>query len=93
MKIGDVCLIRYKNETRATYRLGKVHQVKVGQDGLVRTVSLQYKLPAEKNFRTVDRPIHGISVIVPIEEQSPVERTLNPNASAFVPQQEQEADN
>ena len=83
-----MCLIRYKNEARATYRLGKVTEVKTGHDGLVRTVVLKYKLPTEKNFRTVDRPIHGISVIVPIEEQSATEHTLNPTAKAFEPQQQ-----
>ena len=82
LRVGDVCLIRYRNESRSTYRLGKVAEVKLGTDGLVRTVVLKYKLPTEKTFRTVDRPIHGVSVIVPVEEQS----TLNPDAHEFVPQ-------
>ena len=38
-------------------------EVKKGADGLVRKVLLQYKLPEEKVFRTVDRPIHGIAVV------------------------------
>ena len=50
VKVGDVCLIRYKNEVRSTYRLGCVEDVKRGIDGLVRTVILKYKLPDEKNF-------------------------------------------
>ena len=81
--VGDVCLIRYKNDTRATYRLGRVTEVKKGSDDLVRKVSLNYKLPDEKKFRSVERPIHGIAVIVPIEEQE--NQGLNPNASDFVP--------
>ena len=40
-----------------------------GDDGLVRKVTLQYRLPGEKKSRTVSRPIHGIAVIVPTEEQ------------------------
>ena len=80
-----MCLIRYRKELRATYRLGRVKEVKVGTDGLVRTVSLEYKLPNETKFRRVDRPIHGISVIVPIEEQG----SLNPAAADFVPQHKQ----
>ena len=36
---------------------------------MVRKVVLKYKLKDEKKFRTVSRPIHGIAVIVPIEEQ------------------------
>ena len=85
--VGDVCLIRYRNETRATYRLGMVQEVKTGQDGHVRTVVLKYKLPTEKVFRTVTRPIQGISVIVPVEEQN-LGRSLNPNATDFVPHRE-----
>ena len=69
VKIGDVCLVRYKNEIQSTYRLARVQDVRAGQDGLVRTVLLKYKLPGEKTFRTVDRAVQGISVIVPIEEQ------------------------
>ena len=68
MKIGDICLIRYKG-IRSTYRLGRVIEVRQGQDGLVRSVRLQYKLPNESSFRHVDRAVQGIAVIVPIEEQ------------------------
>ena len=69
VKVNDVCLIRYKKEKRATYRLGRVTEVEKGEDGLVRKAVLKYKLSGEKNFRTVSRPIHGIAVIVPVEEQ------------------------
>ena len=81
--VGGVCLIRYKNDTRATYRLGRVTEAKKGSDGLVRKVALNYKLPDENNFRSVESPIHGIAVIVPIEEQDKV--SLNPTAPDFVP--------
>ena len=73
--VGDVCLIRYGKEKRATYRLGRVIEVVKGEDKLVRKVTLKYKLPNEKTFRTVDRPIHGIAVIVPVEEQEADEAT------------------
>ena len=68
VKVGDVCLIRYKG-IRSTYRLGRVIEAKPGPDGLVRTIRLQYKLPGEKKFRAVDRAVQGVAVIVPIEEQ------------------------
>ena len=55
VKVGDVCLIRYKKEIRATYRLGCVEEVKQGSDGLVRTINLRYKLPGEKKFRTIKK--------------------------------------
>ena len=69
VRVGDVCLIRYRKEIRSSYRLGRVQEVKLGEDGLVRKVVIKYKLPNEINYRYVDRPIHGISVIVPVEEQ------------------------
>ena len=69
VKLGDICLIQYKKAIRSTYRLGRVTEVKTGDDGLVRSVRLQYKLPTEKTFRFVDRAVHGIVVIVPFEEQ------------------------
>ena len=94
VKVGDICLIRYKSEIRATNRLGRVRDVKLGSDGLVRTVNLEYKLPGEKKFRTVDRPVQGISVIVPIEEQNPddsaVDPRLDPKVSEFIPTQQQQ---
>ena len=99
VQVGDVCLIRYKNDVRSTYRLGQVVKTKPGSDGLVRKVVLKYKLPNEKTFRLVDRPIHGIAVIVPIEEQSTQQQSigkeavecktpqgaLNPKAAEFNP--------
>ena len=84
VKVGDICLIKYANELKARYRLGKVHNVKTSADGLVRSVKLLYKNPGESIHREVDRPIHGIAVIVPIEEQT-CESNLNPSAEEFVP--------
>ena len=68
VKVGDICLIRYKG-LRSSYKLGRVIEVKQGTDGLVRKVKLEYKLPGEKVMRYVERAIHGIAVIVPLEEQ------------------------
>ena len=96
VKIGDICLIQYKKDVKSTYRLGKVIEVQSSADGLVRKVILQYKLPNETIYRLVDRPIHGIAVIVPVEEQverntvnhihcSSDETPLNPNSNEFYP--------
>ena len=47
-----------------------------------------YKNPSEKVFREVDRPIHGIAVIVPIEEQvHELSSNLDPKADEFKPLQ------
>ena len=66
---------------RGTYRLSRVKSVRTGTDGKVRTVTLSYKNENEKVFREVERPIQGIAVIVPVEEQV---STQNPNADEFV---------
>ena len=62
-----------------------MQEIKQGADGLVRKVMLKYKLPDENYFRTVEHPIHGIAVIVPIEEQIEIEclHKLNPDAKEF----------
>ena len=83
VRVGDVCLIKYTNMKRGTYRLGQVKSVRMGKDNKVRTVTLKYKNPNEKVFREVERPIQGIAVIVPVEEQV---STLNPKAQEFTPQ-------
>ena len=59
--------------------MGKRKEVKVASGSLDRTIVLEYKLPNETKFRSVSQPIQGVSVIVPIEEQS----TLNPDAAPF----------
>ena len=63
---------------KANYR--RVIDVNKGSDGLVRTVKFVYKNPNEKIFREVDKPVHGIAVIVPVEEQF----TLNPDAENLI---------
>ena len=68
---------------RATYRLGRVTELKRGDDGLVRKVAREYRLPNGNCFRSVVRPIHGIAVIVPVKEQSNHE--LDPTVPEFVP--------
>ena len=87
MHLSDVCLIQYKHELKGRYQLGYVKSVKQGVDGAVRTVTLLCKNPNEKTFREVDRSVHGIAVIVPIEEQSQfIASGLNPAASIFEPE-------
>ena len=73
----------YKNEVRSVYRLGCVEDVKRGIDCLVRTVILKYKLTGETKFRTMDRPVQGISIIVPVEEQT----RLDPSVPEFFTKQ------
>lgn len=81
IRVGDICIIKYRNELKGRFRLGRVKQVKAGTDGPVRTITLEYKNPGETSCRKVDRPIHGVAVLVPIEEHS----TCNPVAEPFEP--------
>lgn len=40
---GDVCLLRYDGKVRSNYRLCRVVEVKVSEDGLVRTARVQVR--------------------------------------------------
>ena len=82
VQIGDVCLIKYAGLKRGSYRLGRVKSTTPGKDNKVRSVTLVYKNEGEKTFREVERPIHGIAVIVPVEEQT---SNLNADAPVFQP--------
>ena len=79
-QVGDVCLIKYNGLKRGTYRLGRIQSITKGKDGHVRSVNLAYRNEGEKTFKEVTRPIQGIAVIVPVEEQT---SNLNPEASEF----------
>ena len=79
---GDVCLIKYSDVRRGSYKLGRVKGVKIGRDNNVRTVTLVYKNRDENVFREVERPVQGIAVIVPIEEQQA--SNFDPKADEFI---------
>ena len=84
MQVGDVVLIQYTGKCRpATYRLGVVIEVEVDDDGLVRTVSVEYSLLSE--LSEADRLLYkGITkkrlrvavqrlvLILPVEERDQV---------------------
>ena len=71
VQVGDVVLVFDDTTVAGDYRLGQVSDVKVSKDGLVRSCSVRC-VSRSKNIitkNTLMRPIHGICVIVPIEEQ------------------------
>ena len=43
LREGDVCLLQYENKVKNTYRLCRVKEVKVSEEGLVRTVTIAYR--------------------------------------------------
>ena len=81
MSIGDVVLIQYASKSApGTYRLGRVNDVEIDHDGLVRTCTVMYKLikPVNSTNRsTVDNivkkeirvPVQRLVLILPVEEQ------------------------
>ena len=75
LHIGDVVLIQYTSKTvPGTYRLGKVINVEIDFDGLVRTCTVRYNLckpdaenpPTRKDIRV---PVQRLVLILPVEEQ------------------------
>jgi hypothetical protein len=69
---GDVVMLAEAEIEDPVYHLGKVESVKPGEDGHVRTVSIQYtnprRNPQERSpMKVTTRPIHKIAVIVPVD--------------------------
>ena len=79
--VGDIVLVKDPNMFVKEYKLARVKEVKKGADGHVRTVTLEYKLlnntgtSASKTgddlkkcqFKEIERSIHNIAVIVPVD--------------------------
>ena len=62
-----------ESKMSADWRFGKVEEVKVGQDGLVREVNISYKDtegddPSDWMFRSVNRPVRNIVKLFNIED-------------------------
>ena len=81
MSIGDVVLIQYSSKSApGTYRLGRVTEIEVNDDGLVRTCTVKYSLikPANNTAsrstedivrKKVRVPVQRLVLILPVEEQ------------------------
>ena len=81
VQVGDVVLLKESNQLKGEYRLARVTEAKPGADGRVRRILLSYKLlgnskspqEAQKDlkraqFRTTERSVQNIVVIVPADE-------------------------
>ena len=81
MCVGDIVLIEYKSKSfPGTYRLGRVKEVIVDADGLVRTCTVVYKLikSSSATLRNIHKdittkelrvPVQRLIIILPVEEQ------------------------
>jgi len=68
---GDVVLIRDKNAARNNWPLARVLDMKMGQDGLVRTVKLKLPpLPGSTTPRETERSIHELVLLLPAENHT-----------------------
>ena len=67
VKIGDIVLVKDANLVRGEYRLARVQKVHEGSDGRVRRAVVEYKLSGQSPFRTTERAIHNLCVIVPVD--------------------------
>ena len=75
---GDIVLVADQNVVRGEYRVAEVHEVHPSKDGIVRRVSVRYKLyrSMSKDFKLVDgrdqiveRSVQRLSMLVPIAER------------------------
>jgi hypothetical protein len=81
MRVDDLVLIEYKSKSApGTYRIGRVKEVEVDDDLLVRTCTVTYKLvkPSTRNSRDIFKdittkevrvPVQRLILILPVEEQ------------------------
>jgi len=75
VKPGDIVLVKDKNALKGNWKLAQVIFASPAFDGKVRNVTVRYKLsiPGTKyngqRDILIDRSVHNIVVILPIEEQ------------------------
>ena len=71
VQVGDVVLVYDDAAVAGEYKLGQVTDVKVSNDGLVRSCKVRCVSRSDNTITesTVERPIHKLCVIVPIKEQ------------------------
>ena len=79
LKVGDIVLVHGDSPLKGKYLLGIVSEVKEGSDKLVRSCSVTYTVPSQKDPYnlysggkkvTVSRSVQRLSLLLPIEEQS-----------------------
>ena len=71
VQVRDIVLVNNDTGLIGEYKLGQVNSIKTGKDGLVR--SAQVRCVSTKDGKvsttTLERPIHKLCIIVPVEEQ------------------------
>ena len=76
VQLGDIVLIQDSNDVRGKWKLGRVSKCKVSDDGKVRRVEVQYKIPRPNErmheykgrpYTTVERAVQKLVVILPAD--------------------------
>ena len=65
----DIVIIHDKNVDRGQWKLGKVVNTILGNDGIIRRVEAQYKNKDSLQYTHVFRSVQRLIVILPFEEQ------------------------
>ena len=65
--VGDVVLVRDKQAARNDWPMGRISEVKVSQDGLVRSVTVELSPRKSGVRRYLSRPISELVLLVPSE--------------------------
>ena len=71
VQVNDVVLLIDDTAFYSDYRLGQVHRIKTKIDGVVRCAIVRCVTRKDDNIAIsyLDRPIHKLRVIVPVEKQ------------------------
>ena len=68
--VGDVVLLKDETAASASYRIARVTRVFYSNlDNKVHRIIVTYKNPGESVFRTSERPVQKVVLVVPVEEQ------------------------
>lgn len=64
---GDVVLLKDASLLSKKFKMGIVSECKEGKDGRVRSIKVKYKNEDKKSFTEVERSIHNVVVVVPVD--------------------------
>ena len=73
-RVGDIVLVQDSNTLRGKWKLAQVVKAEPGQDGIVRDVSVRYKIQKPgtsyqgNDFTEIKRSVHKLVVLLPVEE-------------------------
>ena len=75
LREGDIVLVQEQNALKGSWKLAEVWKAHLSKDQKVRNVTLRYKLNDDTKFykgkrdSTIERSVHNLVLILPIEEQ------------------------